>query len=61
MGIDETSVADPELRIPGIANLRVGDASIMPSVTTGNANAPSVLIGEMAARVILGRQATAAA
>ncbi|BCO36266.1 GMC family oxidoreductase [Mycobacterium heckeshornense] len=54
MGIDDSAVVDPELRVHGIANLRVADASIMPTITTGNTNAPSMMIGERAAELILG-------
>jgi choline dehydrogenase len=50
-------VVDPELRVHGIANLRVADASIMPTITTGNTNAPSMMIGERAAELILGARA----
>jgi choline dehydrogenase len=46
MGTDEGAVVDPRLRVHGIEGLRVADASIMPVVTSGNTNAPSVLIGE---------------
>lgn len=53
MGLDETAVVDPRLRVYGIGGLRVADASIMPTVTTGNTNAPSVMIGEKAAAIIL--------
>ena len=52
MGIDEESVVDPQLRVYGIDNLRIADASIMPRVTTGNTNAPSVMIGEKCAEMI---------
>jgi choline dehydrogenase len=52
MGIDAESVVDPELRVYGIDNLRIADASIMPNVTTGNTNAPSVMIGEKCAEMI---------
>lgn len=46
MGVDEMSVVDSHLRVYGIANLRIADASIMPRVTTGNTMAPCVVIGE---------------
>ncbi|MCZ6766563.1 MAG: GMC family oxidoreductase N-terminal domain-containing protein [bacterium] len=52
MGIDAQSVVDPELRVCGITGLRVADASVMPTVTTGNTNAPTVMIGEMAAELV---------
>jgi choline dehydrogenase len=57
MGIDDLAVVDPELKVHGIRNLRVADASIMPTITTGNTNAPSMMIGERAAELILGRGA----
>jgi choline dehydrogenase len=53
MGIDDQAVVDPELRVYGVSGLRVADASIMPAITTGNTNAPSVMIGEKAADLIL--------
>ena len=49
MGVGDDAVVDPELRVHGIEGLRVADASIMPTITTGNTNAPAVLIGEKAA------------
>lgn len=52
MGTDELAVVDPMLRVHGVERLRVADASIMPAVTTGNTNAPSVMIGEKAAAMI---------
>jgi choline dehydrogenase-like flavoprotein len=52
MGVDAMSVVDPELRVYGVQGLRVADASIMPQVTTGNTNAPSVMIGEKASDMI---------
>jgi choline dehydrogenase len=53
MGIDDMAVVDPQLRVYGVSGLRVADASIMPTVTTGNTNAPTVLIGEKAAEMML--------
>jgi choline dehydrogenase len=53
MGIDERAVVDPELRVRGVDGLRVADASIMPSVTGGNTNAPSMMIGEHCASLML--------
>jgi choline dehydrogenase len=53
MGTDAAAVVDPRLRVHGIEGLRVADASIMPSVTTGNTNAPSIMIGERAAEFLV--------
>ena len=54
MGADAGSVVDPQLRVRGVAGLRIADASIMPTITSGNTHAPSVMIGERAAGLILG-------
>ena len=57
MGTDRMAVVDAQLRVHGIAGLRVADASIMPTLTSGNTNAPTIMIGEKAADLVL--QATA--
>ena len=52
MGVDEMSVVDPELRVYGVDNLRVADASVMPAITTSNTNAPSMMIGWKCAEMV---------
>jgi choline dehydrogenase len=53
---DPLAVVDAETRVRGVAGLRVVDSSIMPSVTTGNLNAPTIMIAEKASDHILGRR-----
>ena len=52
---DPMAVVDPETRVCGIQGLRVVDSSIMPSITTGNLNAPTIMLAEKAADHILGK------
>lgn len=52
---DPMAVVDPELRVIGVQNLRVIDSSVMPSITTGNLNAPTIMIGEKGSDLVLGR------
>jgi choline dehydrogenase len=52
MGYDNMAVVDPQLRVHGVKNLRVADASIMPYIVSGNTNAACVMIGEKVSELI---------
>jgi choline dehydrogenase len=52
MGVDPMAVVDPELRVHGIEGLRVADASVMPTVVSGNTNAATIMIGEKLADLL---------
>ena len=52
MGADEASVVDGQLRVRGVGRLRVADASVMPFITSGNTNSPTIMIAERGAQLI---------
>jgi choline dehydrogenase len=56
MGVHNEAVVDPSLRVYGARNLRVADASVMPTITSGNTNAPTIVIAERAAQMIMGTE-----
>jgi len=60
MGVDPMAVVDPELRVIGIEGLRVADASVMPTVISGNTNAATIMIGEKLADLVRERMKMAA-
>jgi choline dehydrogenase-like flavoprotein len=53
MGMDDAAVVDPQLRVHGIPGLRVVDASVIPTLTSGNTNAPTMMIAHRAADLVL--------
>lgn len=52
MGVDETAVVNPQLRVRGLESLRVVDASVMPEIIRGHTNSPTIMIAERAADLI---------
>src|SRR5262249_52932831 len=53
MGLGREAVVDAELRVRGIEGLRIADASVMPTIPSANTNAPSIMIGEFASRLLV--------
>jgi choline dehydrogenase len=53
MGVDAMAVVDEKLKVHGLENIRVVDASVMPEITSGNLNAPTLMIAERASNFIL--------
>nr|WP_328765894.1 GMC oxidoreductase [Devosia aurantiaca] len=59
MGSDSTAVLDPQLRVRGIDNLRVIDASVMPKIVSANTNAATLMVAEKGSAMVLGREGRA--
>jgi choline dehydrogenase len=53
LAFDPMAVVDERLRVHGLAGLRIADASVMPRITSGNTNSPTMMIAEQAARMML--------
>ena len=53
MGVNDMAVVDEKLKVHGLENIRVVDASVMPEITSGNLNAPTLMIAERASNFIL--------